>query len=316
MHSAYHTSHTHQSDSESDADDHSRILLTPTKRLQHIASDETPRPGPSSGLMNRTPRPRILALSFAEHASHNISRQVDPEPTMRGFTLSYLRRVPELAEMARRVVKAEEKKRRREERQKAKEAAVGSTTRSGTASKPQLQPPEKLGLRVKRLFKWAIVRELREGGIVLWDGPNYSLQHAPPENSRLWKANVTSNSTGDADSTFFSTLSGTSRTGVVDDDEEIELSDPEPDEEAYVVLTPSYLAGPVEAAIGAINKKAVEMRRRRQGVDGATKETILAFLQKDDRWRSIGEWSVAESLEFLQSERRAWCVGKDRWECY
>lgn len=216
--------------------------------------------------------------------------------------------------MARRVVKAEAKRRLRQERKKAKEAASSSAqSRSKTKSTTsETLDMDKLAPKMKRLFKWAIVRLLQDGSIVLWDGPVRTCRKtAGSDASGLWKANVTSNSYIGADSTIFSAVSET----TVEDGEDMELSDPELHEEAYIPLSPSYLAEHVARAIGALTnvetKKSANTTRRPAQ---STKEGILAHLRKDDRWQFIGEWNVEEALQVLKSERRAWCVGKGRWE--
>jgi hypothetical protein len=240
---------------------------------------------------------------------------------MKGFTLSYLRRVPELADMARRVVKAEAKRRSREERMKAKaqEAPGSSGAQSRPKSKSTPLEKEKFAPKMKRLFKWAVVRLVQDGSIVLWDGPVHACSKtAGSHTSELWKANATSNSTIGPDSTIFSAISEVtlSTKAEEDDAEDMELSDPELNEEAYIALSPSYLAGHVARAIGALTnvetktKGANMIRRPTQ----STKEGILACLKKDDRWRFVGVWNVEEALQVLKSERRAWCVEKGRWE--
>lgn len=237
---------------------------------------------------------------------------------MTGFTLSYLRRVPDLADMAKRVVKAVAKRRLREERQKAKETTASSTTQSTrhkpTASSSKAEATDKLAPRVKRLFQSTIVQLLQEGSIVLWDAPVRPCQQAPKQyGGRLWKANVTSTS---ADSTVFSTVSGVSVSHGGVDEDNLELSDPESNEEAYIPLSPQFLAGVVETAIGKLTSVSPGGGKdRRSGRYGATtKEGILAYLKKDDRWRYLSEWNVGEALEVLKAEGRAWCVGKERWE--
>ncbi|RDB27602.1 hypothetical protein Hypma_003827 [Hypsizygus marmoreus] len=343
-HTAYADISTYEDDTESDTDTDNDLPgpSTPTKakRPPPTASDETPRPGPSSHNVHvsRTPRPRIPRLSFAPDTKQAAAPQPPPPPppqsfsasepsgtqtpTIRGFTLSYLRRVPELAELARRVVKAEAKRRARAQRRKEKEAQAQFQAGSGSGSHSRSHShsysyshihtssgqglEERVASRMKRLFKWAIVQLLQEGSIVLWDGPTHPYPSFASAGTLaqggLWKANTTSSSAG-ADSTVFSASS--SRVSQEEDEDE-ELSDPEPHEEAYVPLLPRFLAGHVESAIGAIEK--------RKAKGGATKEAVLAWLRNDDRWRCVGEWNVQEALDILRTEGRAWEVGGGRWE--
>ncbi|KAG5634701.1 hypothetical protein H0H81_001058 [Sphagnurus paluster] len=307
------------SDNESSLSE-SEYPTTPTKR-RHLPDDsETPRPGPS-GLSARTPRPRtrIPPLSFDGYhkpvSKHLPNPPQNVKTAMAGFTLSHLRRVPELADMAVRVVKAVAKRRQREERKKAKDALAAAGNSSSARPKSSTSAlkstlvdadAEKLSPRVKRLFQATVVQLLREGSIVLWDGPVLACPVRPAqgagETSGLWKANITSTS---ADSTVFSNASGVS----LDEEQMAELSDPDDGEEAYMPLSPRFLAGVVEEALGRLARVS---KGRVYG--GSTKEGILAYLRRDDRWRYVSEWNVAEALEVLRTEGRVWCVGKDRWD--
>ncbi|KAG6823762.1 hypothetical protein H0H87_000385, partial [Tephrocybe sp. NHM501043] len=266
----------------------------------------------------QTPRPHITPLCYDGQTRPQRSSDTTTtnRPVMKGFTLSYLRRVPELADMAQRVVKAVTKRRLREERHKAKEAAAAvSTSRSNSSmhlktstsfrsSAPSTQCEGKAGQRIKRLFQATIVQLLREGSIVLWDGPAHPCptDDAPKEQmSGLWKANVTSTS---ADSTVFSI--STSVSMARNDQEELVLSDPESNEESYVPLSPAFLAEVVEQAIGKLTRAPVEAKGKAPTRYGAaTKEGILVHLRKDDRWRYLSEWNIGEALDVLKMEQRA-----------
>lgn len=323
VHAPY-TDTSREPDNDSDSDAAVNLPSTPTKRLRHSFAEETPRASFSHPADN-TPRPKIPKLLFKTQELPKCLEpptpsSSDPTSNMQGFTLSYLRRVPELADMARRVVKAEAKRRSREERKKVKEVTISSAhshAKSRTAMSQDLDK-EQIAPKVKRLFKWAIVRLLQDGSIVLWDGPvRAGYQTSRSHTSGLWKANATSNSTVGAESTIFTAISQSVSLSndAEDDDEEMELSDPEINEEAYVPLSPRYLAEHVARAIGALTrvepKKNTNSPRRPAQ---STKEGILAYLRKDDRWQFVGEWNVEEALQVLKSERRAWCIDKRRWE--
>jgi hypothetical protein len=323
----------------------SRAPLTPTKSKSHSTTpsyaERTPRPlqtsTASSSASDQTPRPPMRS------AGDSIDTQVPTKGL--GFTLSYLRRVPELAEMARRVVKAEAKRRVREERklksvqsqqplrEKNPSPTLGSTLPSkGSSSSRSVNEP--IAPKMKRLFQWSIVKLYEEGSIVLWDGPvrPLSLHDQGRETSGLWKMN----STMGADSTTFSSVSSTSfgssrvvtGDGRVDDDEGF-ISDPPAngDEEAYIPLTPEHLAPHVEKAIGTLMTRSrtttiptphSHLRSKMQApapLPGPTKEDITIFLRrKDARWARVGDWVVEDALELLKREGRVWCVGKGRWE--
>ena len=204
-----------------------------------------------------------------------IDQSYIPREKTRGFTLSYLRRVPELAEMARRVVMAEVKRRAKEGR------------RQGSTSPREDLEKDKMGSKVKRLFRWAVVQLLHEGSIVLWDGAMRACgDEGHGEVSGLWKTGTSISTSAEIGS-----LGGT---GHLDGN----LTDPAADEEGYMPVTSSFLGGYVEKVMRDVN--------------GATKEGIVRILRRDDQWGFIGEWQVQEALEYLQQESRAWQIG-DRW---
>jgi len=206
----------------------------------------------------------------------------------------------------------------REERKKGKE--LGSSRshppdKGGNRTSTSLSPTAdvKLSQQVKELFKRTIVRLLQDGSIFLWDGPVRPI--LPPQDrfseSHIWTTDTSSTKVG-ADSTIFSSTTGISQMG--EGQEEVVISDPEDNEESYFPMSPDYLAGFVEVAIGAINKKYEDPRRRGQLEKGATRDVVLRYLKQDDRWKYVGEWSIIEALEVLRKEKRAWSVGKGQWE--
>lgn len=218
--------------------------------------------------MPSTPRPANSKIAVIDRSSR---------PIPRGFTLSYLRRVPELAEMARRVVMAEVKRRAKDQRKKGGEGRSQGST-------PTRQQ-DKMGPKVKRLFRWAVVQLLHEGSIVLWDGAmRVCGDEAHGEVSGLWKTRTSISTSAEIGS-----LGGTGHDG------DGNLTDPAADEEGYVPVTASFLGEYVEKVM-----------------NGQTKEGIVQRLQRDDRWSFIGAWQVQEALEYLQQESRAWQIG-DRW---
>jgi len=163
-------------------------------------------------------------------------------------------------------------------------------------------PPDKVGPRMKRLFQWAIIQLLKEGCIVLWDGPVRECSNASTaDTSRLWKSTATTSS----NSTFGGPYTG-------DDDEEAYLSDPLPNEEAYISLTPDFSADHIEAAIKVLSDRHLKMGKP---YAGATVQEILAFMRKDDdRWQYLGDWTVKDALDVLSKNGRVWKTGKDSWD--
>jgi hypothetical protein len=262
------------------------------------SNPETPRPKHSRHQLESTPRPRMpqpnFGSSIASSSSHIQHSSSAPDAGRRGFSLSYLRRVPELSLLASRVVQAVTRRRLREERKKLKEAGMPK-------SKTQISsalPPDKVGPRMKRLFQWAIIQLLKEGCIVLWDGPVRECPNASiADTSKLWKSNTTS-----SNSTF----------GGLNDDDEADLSDPSPNEEAYISLTPDFSADYIEAAIKVLSDRQLEMGKP---YAGATVQDILAFMRRDDdRWQYLGDWTVKDAIDVLSKDGRVWKTGKDSWD--
>lgn len=129
----------------------------------------------------------------------------------------------------------------------------------------------------------------------------------------MWKLNSSSGtqfSVG-GNSTVFSNASV-----AEDDEDEGELSDPAPDEEAFVSLTPAVLAPTVEHAISKLVAEATARgsRARAAPAAGPTVPEIVSFLKNDDMWRNLSEFTVNEALGLLKDEGRAWTMGGGRWE--
>ncbi|OSC97799.1 hypothetical protein PYCCODRAFT_1447814 [Trametes coccinea BRFM310] len=240
------------------------VLDTPTTLQKGKAVDygeETPRPS----RVRSIPAGGIPRQSIASGVDSDTEEEDDgseaPEngDQVYGYTLSHLRRVPELALLARRIVKAEARRREKEERKKAK--AASSSTAPKPANTTSSLDAKTEAAATKRLFRQAIRTLFQEGSIVLWDGPTRPLPQppldplAPPSSfsAALWKAN-TSTSTSSSASTAPS-KSGASRSfpsyDEWDDDEE-PLSEPAPGEEAYIPLTPAYFSRVLERAITGI----------------------------------------------------------------
>ena len=289
-----------------------QTLSTPTKRPR---TNETPRQQPHQLQHDFTPRPRIPQPIFSKSscvASSQPPNSSQTDSSRKGFSLSYLRRVPELSLLASRVIHAVARRRQRDERKRQKEAGI-PPPKSQKSSSSTMIPPDKFAAKMKRLFQWTVVQLLKEGCIVLWDGPkrvhtNWSRMNT----SLLWKANTTTSTTG-GDSTLFSTTSGSLPPAFadVDDDDDGMLSDPGPNEESYLPLTPDFLGDFVEKAIKVLVDHYEKMGKP---YAGATKEGVLSVLRKDDRWRYVGEWSIDDSLELLKQDGRVWFLGNGRWD--
>ncbi|KAJ6632263.1 hypothetical protein B0H10DRAFT_1976762 [Mycena sp. CBHHK59/15] len=289
------------------ADDDVQLLVpepsTPTKSSRKLPlGEETPRP--HQRIAELTPR-RVAPLDF--------TRSFFQDDPTRGFTVSHLRRVPELALMAKRVVKAEAKRRAREARRKANEAALSQKPSAPVVTSDMRKDLDKLHPRMKRLFNWAILQLIKEGDVIPWDGP---VRPSPEVHSSrtLWQLNSS-----------VSTIGGNSTTVSIaeDDEDEGELTDPEPDEEVFVSLTPAFLATTVEKSIATLTARATKQAqasdnpnrpRTRAPAAGPTVQEIARLLKRDDMWRNLTDFAVEQSLALLQDEGRAWTIGGGRWE--
>ncbi|TBU22351.1 hypothetical protein BD311DRAFT_792253 [Dichomitus squalens] len=254
-------------------------------RTRHHSShsrrtDETPRPSRLRGRdEDRTPRASQLSHvendTDAESDDENVPED-DGDDEMYGYTLSHLRRVPELSLLARRVIAADAHRREKEERKKANAAPQSnpSDKRIGKAAAPRRSSSASgssqgpTAAAVKRLFKQAIRTLFTEGDIILWSGPVRPLPAPAPtldpflsssscSTGGLWRANT---STGSATSARL-------RPSYEEwDDDAAELSDPQPGEEAYVPLTPAYFSRVLEDAI----RRLAQEKICRAGVNEAT----------------------------------------------
>ena len=226
-------------------------------------------------------------------------RKIDPEAGIRGLSMSYLSRVPELRLLAERIVAAEDKKKRQEVRQAREDAkSRGIPVQKKTGDARSLATEE----RIKRLFRQAIIRLCDEGSIVLWDGPRQVWNaEQDSHSSRLWHRNVTVGTVGSS--------------VVLEDSQDHEMSEPDPNEESYVSLTPAHLGKYVERAIEEICSRKEKARGSgHRDPKGPTLGEVLSRLKVDGRWRNIGECAVAEALQWLKDEERVWEVGGGHWE--
>ncbi|KAK0480532.1 hypothetical protein IW261DRAFT_1125144 [Armillaria novae-zelandiae] len=237
-----------------------------------------------------------IELDATPHLRHHHLRMPSD---MHGFTLSYLRRVPELSDMAKLVVHANIKRLRRIER----EAAKSSSQSLRKSQKPSRQS---LGAKKKQMFIKALVDLMQEGSIVLWDGPNHPLSTASLPGP--WKSTSTQYTPASID--ISSTTTTSTFMSMLQNDDDDPLSDPEPLEDSYVPITPQYTANVVENTMVKMNALPLERRRP------LYQKRITEFLQRtDDRWRNLGDWAVRDALELLRIEKRVRLTGpKGPWE--
>ena len=297
----YMDSQAHANDDYVTLESSAMISDVPTKRRRTSVDALMPRPAFEN---------RPIPVSPSESIQKPKKRQkVDPEVGIRGLTMNYLRRVPELRLLAEKILAAKDEKKCRDATQ-AREAAKSQ----GLPIPPKTEDPESRTStreRTKRLFRQAIIKLCDEGSIVLWDGPR-RVWSAEQDlgSSRLLHTNKTVDMT--VSSIGVSTSGGNS---YLEDSQDHEMSEPDPSEESYVSLTPAHLGKYVEKAIEEIRSRKKKARGSGHwGPKGPTLTEILSRLEADGRWRSIGECAVAEALQWLKDEERVWEVGEGHWE--
>ncbi|PCH35309.1 hypothetical protein WOLCODRAFT_166193 [Wolfiporia cocos MD-104 SS10] len=311
------------------AEDTTQIQSKQTPRASRSRVPEDPNRTPRASKRCDNPAGSIsISLHLAPHlkrgnaseAEDNFETKLEGRDQQRGFTLSHLRRVPELALLAGRIVDAEGRRREREARKakargEDKDKAVATNMRN-----PSLREPRHI--KMKRLFRRAVRMLYDDGSIVLWEGRVMPLPPAcSTQSDVLWKANSSSMTASSA-----SASAASSSTLQTEDDEDV-LSDPQPDEEAYFPVSVPFLAGVVEGAIKRYMEHAASRPRWLREKDergtafpppgpppGPKLDVLLKQLRADVRWANISEFAVKEALEWARAAGRIWCVGDDRWE--
>ncbi|KAI0325935.1 hypothetical protein GY45DRAFT_1286387 [Cubamyces sp. BRFM 1775] len=319
---------------------------------QDTRTPTIPRMGRAAARSEETPRPTRMRLPGAMTSSHAISASdtededddievSEDDDQVYGYTLSHLRRVPELALLAKRIVKADAHRRDKEERKKAKakaeaersqsggktKSSSSSAVRSATSSQSAPLDPKTLAVGMKRLFRQAIRTLFQDGSIVLWDGP----VRPPPApmldpllpssfSSALWKANTSaSSSMSTSTSQSQSQSQSQSRSSrnfpsYEDWDDEAPPSDPEPGEEAYIPLIPIYFERVLERAITSIMAEAEAQRSAEVGdatPRPARKSTSLierlrAQEARAGSARSVPGPTAEELLAWLRNSDERW----------
>ncbi|KAG5219860.1 succinate:fumarate antiporter [Salix suchowensis] len=239
--------------------------------------------------------------------------------------MSFLRRIPELAFLARRVVEAEAKRRAKEER------------RSHVPERQFLEVNP--GPKMKRLFTFTIRKLYDEGSIVLWDGPvhPYASKYGfIPPNDGLWKI---SSKSAASTQMHNDSLSLSATFSMTCDSASISCSTTPDVTFAFAKLKvhfpilgrrrglhfrhSAYLAPLVEEAIEVLvgrmkSANTANGNTRREPTmhthPGPTLSQITSYLQrKDSRWAKIGEWKVHEALTLLRDTGKIWATsGHDR----
>ncbi|KAL1949104.1 hypothetical protein VTO73DRAFT_10910 [Trametes versicolor] len=326
-------------------------LETPTKASRGRsarATDATPRPSRLRPFNADKSSSSSLASDTDTDTEDESDDLAEDDDQVYGYTLSHLRRVPELALLARRVVHAEAHRRAKEERKKAKvdaersqsrnkskssstHASTSTSASASTASKQasketDLADPKAAAAATKRLFRQAIRTLFQDGSIVLWDGPIRPLPAPALDplipssfSSALWKANTSTASSTSA-SMSASTTTSSSRTSrsfpAYDEwDEDAPLSDPEPSEEAYVPLTPVYFARVLERAIASLVAEASAAPAPAPSGDATPKpRQALSLIERLRAQEAGAEGGTQAAVGPTAAELLAWLRNSDeRW---
>lgn len=215
-----------------------------------------------------------------------------------GFSVNYLRRIPELHELAKRVVKAREVNEKRELRKKSGSATANSSAVQNSRRTSSGDTQVRTTRRMKRLFEWAIRELYDEGSIVIFEGPSRpSKVSSDLMSSRtgLWRDITNTTATGDGSSRFNGTTATTISMLESNDSFDGTISDPQPHEECYIPLTTAFLENPIASAI-----RNIQAHDSRQG-RGVTAKEVLNCLARNERWGRIGECTVNDALKEMRA---------------
>lgn len=284
--------------------------LTPTpadRRRREIMESPTPR----------RQHDLYSELKTTVDYQHDIHLGSLEPPIEYGYTLSYLRRIPELVLLAKRVVEAEKRRRERETRRLAREAekapkSVPSSSRGPLKAEKAGTFSETVAKKIKRLFIKTIRDLYSEGKIIIWDGPvrDWSSASRIGDITLPWKSTLNSegNSTSMSSISVVSALNSIASQIEGSDAIPDDISEPGENEEAYVSVTDRRIAVVVEETMIKLKGRNKASRTKHFGVD-----EILKALHSDARWGNVGEWAVEDALELMKNEDKVYKVGSARW---
>jgi len=263
--------------------------------------------------------PRTQTLNFRKEALE----------ALQGFTISYLRHVPELNELASRIVKAAYKAQYREQKRQASSSTQICRDRTNlsfhTMSIRDVPPPpdaEVLRRKTITLFTRTIQELYRDGSVVLWFGPRRpELRRGDIlDTTHIWKESRTACST--SRSLQERSISSPTADHTFEDGES---SDPEDDnEDAYVPLTRELRCMKVISTLVTMHRASVQMRVKYSVLgdsplyDGKIQSPspgeIANWLARDEGWCQVGELVVLDSLRYLRDMDIVYKVNDGRWQ--
>lgn len=261
-----------------------------------------------------------------------------------GYTFDYLRRVPDLRYLARRILLAEARRMTREYlvKRRALEPTDSNqpSPNSSKAGANLLRKPapltnEIMTKKIKDLFTHALRHLFGQGDIVAASGrsrpiplemsnmPPCSLSEYPSclGQFRLWGPPPPSSNVEAAAPETKTRVSGLSsrkswRVGLQDDDGPMDVLEPLPslgeqdeDAEVYFVVTAELLSEGVLKAVTLLS------RRRALGQHGGASpgEILATLIRSDERWRKMNEVRIDEALALLSRAKKVWNYMKDQW---
>jgi hypothetical protein len=218
--------------------------------------------------------------------------------------------------MAFRIVHAQARLKRHEERvkEREKEKKANKIQDRPSSHKPSASlqnrtaslalTKDEIRKRMKNMFDSAIARLLNQGSVVLWNGLVPELD--PAATRSLWSTSSSQSSTS-ADfsastqlTAFSSSSLSSTRSHVPEpDDEDLNISDPDPGEDAYIPTGPCMQIELIEI-----------MMAMKRPMD---KTQFLKTLQRDDRWRAISQFEVSDALKALDEAGLIKKVHKEYW---
>jgi len=246
------------------------------------------------------------------------------------FTISYLRRVPELYLLASRIVKYAYKAHFKEQQRQAKSASQPCPSKpGGPFSFPNrslngmssLLDPHHLRRKIKTLYVRTIQELHRDGAVILTFGRCRPIPSDEsgflPDMPDIWKetdaSRADSKSYCDRDPIF-----------PMRGDSEEELSEPEDNEDGYIPLTRELLCMKVTDAIITMHRASTQMRIK-YSVPGdnplyhgkirpPSPGEIAIWLAREDEWRQVGELVVLDALQHLRELDVVYKVAQGRWQ--
>ncbi|GJJ07492.1 hypothetical protein Clacol_001694 [Clathrus columnatus] len=226
---------------------------------------------------------KIYLKNYMDTISHSsrcsYRRNINFDPLLyrlvKGFRLSHLRRVPELATLGKRVIHF-----------------LNTTTTTTTTSNEHVNR-----LSVEKLFVWAIKELIKEGTLVLHDG---NVWETANHQISVWRTSQSDDSRISRDNSIMKNSTNISR--YIEEDTE-ELSNPSSKEESYISLSPEILCPSLLNTMKELTKsKGIHQSEDTNNLSrtGFSVRDIRHHLTQDMRWEYVGDYIIADTLHLLE----------------